>query len=86
MDEDAAGISRDGFLSEIQAQNVGAGVHYLSIPEHDYYRETCGWTPEAYPNATRVGRQTVSLPFRAKLTDADVDDVIAAVHRVLGRS
>ena len=86
VDEDTAGLSRDGFLSAIQAQNIGAGVHYLSIPEHDYYRDTYGWTPEAYPNAMRVGRQTVSLPFSAKLSDGDVDDVIAGVRRVLGRS
>jgi dTDP-4-amino-4,6-dideoxygalactose transaminase len=86
VDEDAAGISRDGFLTAIQAQNIGAGVHYLSIPEHDYYRETWGWTPEAYPNAMRVGRETVSLPFSARLGNDDVEDVIAAVHRVLGRA
>jgi len=84
VDEAAAGISRDGFLAAIQAENIGAGVHYLSIPEHDYYRKTYGWTPEAYPNAMRAGRQTVSLPFSAKLSDDDVDDVIEAVHRVLG--
>lgn len=32
----------------------------------------------------RIGRQTVRLPISAKLTDDDVQDVIAAVFRVLG--
>ena len=32
----------------------------------------------------RFGRQTVSLPISPKLTDADVERVIAAVRAVLG--
>ncbi len=31
----------------------------------------------------RIGRQTVSLPISAKLPDDEVQDVIAAVFRVL---
>jgi dTDP-4-amino-4,6-dideoxygalactose transaminase len=54
-------------------------VHYLSIPEHPYYQRTFGWRPDAYPNAMRIGRQTVSLPFSAKLTETDVQRVIRAV-------
>jgi len=61
------------------------GVHYLSIPEHPYYRETFGWDPDDYPNAKTVGRRTVSLPISAKLTDDDLQDVIAAVYKVLDR-
>jgi dTDP-4-amino-4,6-dideoxygalactose transaminase len=63
------------------ANNIGVGVHYLSIPEHPFYQETYGWKPEDYPNATRIGRQTVSLPLSAKMNDEDVEDVIEAVKR-----
>lgn len=79
IDEDAVGAARDQFLDRMTANNIGVGVHYLSIPEHPYYQKTFGWKPEDYPNAMRVGRQTVSLPLSAKLTDKDVLDVIAAV-------
>ena len=34
VDEAKAGISRDEFLSAINAENIGVGVHYMSIPEH----------------------------------------------------
>ena len=34
----------------------------------------------------RIGRQTVSLPLSAKLTDDDVADVTEAVHLLLRRS
>lgn len=83
VDEERAGVRRDDFLEAMNAQNVGTGVHYLSIPEHPYYRREFGWKPEEYPEATRIGRRTVSLPLSAKLTPEDVEDVIEAVRTVL---
>ena len=62
---------------------IGVGVHYLSLPEHPYYQNRFGWNPDKFPEAKKVGRETVSLPLSPKLTDNDVDDVIAAVHQVL---
>jgi dTDP-4-amino-4,6-dideoxygalactose transaminase len=78
------GMNRDAFLEAMTDHNIGVGVHYLSIPEHPYYRQTFGWGPEDYPHALRIGRQTVSLPLSAKLSDADVGDVIGTIRHVLG--
>jgi dTDP-4-amino-4,6-dideoxygalactose transaminase len=83
VDEGRAGLSRDQVLEAMTAENIGVGVHYLAIPEHPYYQETYGWRPEQWPQATAVGRRTVSLPLSAKLTDADVDDVVTALHKTL---
>lgn len=83
VDEVRTGISRDAFLMAMNSQNIGVGVHYLSIPEHPYYQQQLNWLPEHYPHAMRIGRQTVSLPLSAKLTDADVEDVIEAVKRCI---
>lgn len=83
VDEEKTGIQRDKFLDAMIKLKIGTGVHYLSIPEHPYYQKTFGWKPEDYPNATKVGRQTISLPISAKLTDQDVEDVIEAVYQVL---
>jgi dTDP-4-amino-4,6-dideoxygalactose transaminase len=78
-----SGIARDEFLAAVQTQNVGVGVHYLSVPEHPYYQQHFEWKPEHYPNAMRIGRETVSLPLSPRLTDDDVADVIEAVRRSL---
>lgn len=86
VDEVRTGISRDDFLNAMTAQKIGVGVHYLSIPEHPYYQEAFGWRPEDYPNAMKIGRQTVSLPISAKMTDGDVEDVVEAVQRVIQSS
>jgi dTDP-4-amino-4,6-dideoxygalactose transaminase len=83
INESRAGISRDAFLNAMTANNIGVGVHYLSIPEHPYYQTAYGWNPEHFPHATQVGRQTVSLPLTAKMNERDVDDVIQTVRNVL---
>ncbi len=80
IDKEKTGVSRDEFLCAMNDQNIGTGVHYLSIPEHPFYQKTFGWKPEDYPHAMRIGRQTVSLPLSAKLTDEDIADVIEAVN------
>jgi dTDP-4-amino-4,6-dideoxygalactose transaminase len=79
VDASKTGIERDAFLRAVTAQNIGVGVHYLSIPEHPYYQRAYQWRPQDYPNAMAIGRQTVSLPLSAKLTDHNVQDVIKAV-------
>jgi dTDP-4-amino-4,6-dideoxygalactose transaminase len=83
IDSGRARISRDDFLDAMTREKIGVGVHYLGIPEHPYYQRMFGWKPEHYPAAMRFGRETVSLPLSAKLTDRDVRKVIAAVRRAL---
>jgi len=79
IDEQRTGISRDAFLEHMTHAGIGVGVHYLSIPEHPYYQERFGWRPEEYPNAMRIGRQTVSLPLSAKIDDVIAERVIKSV-------
>ena len=83
IDEKACGISRDSFLDKMIAQNIGIGVHYLCIADHPFYQNKYGWKPNDYLNATRIGRQTVSLPLSAKLTNNDVADVVKAVGKCI---
>lgn len=85
IDEQACGIRRDDFLNAMNAQRVGTGVHYLSVAEHPYYQDRFGWKPEQWPNAMRIGRQTVSIPLSAKLSDENVERVVAAVGKSLQR-
>lgn len=84
IDEKKVGVSRDEFLARMSSNKIGCGVHYLSLPEHPYYQKTFGWRTENYPNAMNIGRQTVSLPLTAKLSEADCMDVIRAVQQSIG--
>jgi dTDP-4-amino-4,6-dideoxygalactose transaminase len=86
VDEARCGISRDAFLDAMNARRIGTGVHYLSVPEHPYYQQRFGWKAEQWPSATRLGRQTVSLPLSPKLTSADVDQVISATREIVAKA
>jgi len=83
VDGEKTGIERDRFLDAMTELKIGIGVHYLSIAEHPYYQKTFGWKPEDYPKAMKVGRETVSLPISARLTDEDIEDVITAVRAII---
>ncbi len=84
IDRTRTNVTRDQFLDAMTKENIGVGVHYLSIPEHPYYQQTFGWKTEDCPNAALIGQQTVSLPISPKLTSKDIEDVALAVRRSLG--
>ncbi len=83
VDEQRCGVSRDELLMRLHRQNIGTGVHYRSIPSLSVYQRRFGWRREDTPVATAIGDRTLSLPLSPKLTDADADDVIAAVRHAL---
>lgn len=83
VDEKRAGLSRDRFIDEMTRRKIGVGVHYLSLTDHPYYQEALGWSEKTAPVATQIGHRTVSLPISAKLSDQDIEDVVAAVKDVL---
>jgi dTDP-4-amino-4,6-dideoxygalactose transaminase len=76
-------VGRDQVLEALQAENIGCGVHYRALHLHPYYRELLGCSPDDFPNATFISERTISIPFSAKLTDSDVEDVVSAVAKVL---
>lgn len=86
IDKDKTGITRDDFLNAMTRHNIGVGVHYLSIAEHPYYQKALGISPKDFPNASRIGSQTMSLPISPKLSGRDVQDVVDAVTDTLVRS
>lgn len=75
--------SRDHVLNSLQAENIGGGVHYIGLHLHEYYRIAYELKPTDFPSATFISERTVSIPFSAKLSDQDVEDVISGVRKVL---
>ena len=86
LDLDNLKISRDEFLGEIVRENIGVGVHFISLHLQPYYKETFGLKKDDFPNSAFISERTVSIPFSAKLTEKDVQDVINAITKVLNRN
>ena len=75
---------RDTIMNAIQKENVGIGVHFRAVHLHPFYVETLGFRRGMLPNAEHYSDRTISLPLYPKMTDADADDVIEAVRKVIG--
>jgi dTDP-4-amino-4,6-dideoxygalactose transaminase len=76
-------ISRNEFIAELRALNIGSSVHFIPVHLHRYYREKYAYKPEDFPIALREYQRIVSLPLSPKMTDKDVNDVLQAVTRLV---
>lgn len=83
IDHERCGVKRDDFIYRMNERNIGTGVHYLAIPEHPFYQDHFGWRPEQWPNAMKIGRETVSLPLSARLLEEDTARIVNATHVLL---
>jgi dTDP-4-amino-4,6-dideoxygalactose transaminase len=80
----AAGQSRDEFMTAVQAQGIGVGVHFRAVHLHPYYREAFGFRPGMFPIAEAAGDTVVSLPLYPGLLDSEVERVIDACECAVG--
>lgn len=76
-------MSRDEVLHALHMENIGTGVHYRGLHLHPYYRDQVGARAKDLPNSAYLSERTLSLPFSTRLSDADVEDVLDGVRKVL---
>ncbi len=82
---DLGGLAADRrtILAALRAENIEATVHYVPVYWHPYY-ETLGYRRGLCPRAEAAFERLLTLPLFPAMTDADVDDVVAALRKVLG--
>ena len=80
---DRAGVTRKDFMRRMDERGISVGVHYPAIHLMTAYRKL-GWQAGQFPNAERVGRETITLPLFPAMRIADVDRVVDAVDDILG--
>jgi len=76
-------MTRLEFIGAMERRRIGVGVHYPAIHLFSAYR-ALGYQDGQFPNAERVGRETVTLPLFPGMQLADVDRVVDAVESILG--
>jgi len=77
-----AGYDRSQFIAAMRECGIGIGVHYPAMHLFTLYRKL-GYKEGDFPQAERVGRQTVTLPLFPAMRDNDVDRVCNALGTVL---
>jgi UDP-4-amino-4-deoxy-L-arabinose-oxoglutarate aminotransferase len=73
---------RDETLGELQNRGIGIAVNYRAVHLLTYYQQEMGIPRGTFPHAERIGDSTLTLPLYPSMTDADVDQVVAAVREV----
>jgi perosamine synthetase len=74
---------RGEIFRALHAEGIGVNVHYIPVHLHPFYRDRFGTRPGDCPVAEAAYERMFSLPIWSGMTDQDVDDVIAAVGKVL---
>ena len=76
-------IHRDALIELLKTDGVGAGVHFIPLHLHSYYRDAFGYRPEDFPVASAVAETILSLPFFTLMSDDDVRYVANTLRRIL---
>jgi hypothetical protein len=79
----AARMSREDFIRRMDLLGISVGIHYPAIHLFGAYRKM-QWRAGGFPNAERIGRETLTLPLFPAMNVEDVDRVVDAVNEILG--
>ena len=72
-------IQRDQFITSLRDKGVGAGIYYPK-PLHAYpHIAKLGYKTGDFPVAEDLAARVVSLPVHPKVTDEDIEIIVAAV-------
>jgi perosamine synthetase len=75
-------LDRARVFAALRAEGIGAGVHYIPVHLHPYYRNRFGTGPGLCPVAESAYVEILSLPIFPQMSDSDVEDVVAALSKV----
>jgi dTDP-4-amino-4,6-dideoxygalactose transaminase len=82
FDWEKLGLKRSQAQDIFKQHAINAGMHYPAMPNFSFYRKF-GNKRGDFPNAERIGEQTVTLPLFPAMDEQHIDQVCAAVEAVL---
>ncbi|MBN9204247.1 DegT/DnrJ/EryC1/StrS family aminotransferase [Methylibium petroleiphilum] len=80
---DDAPLARDAFIERLFELGIGVSVHYIPLHLHPYWRERYGLDAAQFPHSQHAYERMLSLPLYTKMSEADIERVIAAVRQLL---
>jgi UDP-4-amino-4,6-dideoxy-N-acetyl-beta-L-altrosamine transaminase len=82
LDLEKLNCTRREFFDAMSAENVQCQIHYVPVYWFPYYSHQ-GYERGLCPNAEEVYKGIMSIPLYPKLTDAEVEDTIHAVRKIV---
>lgn len=79
---DDSGVTHRQTFDALRARGIGVSLHYIPVHTQPYYQRL-GFREGDFPAAEAYYREALSLPMFFALTDAEQDQVVAALREVL---
>lgn len=83
LDTDKTGMSRDDFMKELKARNIGTGLHFRAAHLQRFYTQSMGFKRGMLPDTEWNSDRICSLPLCPDMTEQDVRDVVDTIKEVL---
>jgi dTDP-4-amino-4,6-dideoxygalactose transaminase len=83
LDTDRLRGSREEIMADLRAEGIGTGIHFRSLTLHPFYRDRSRSGLGRVPIAEAVSERLLSLPLYPRMTTRDLDDVVAALRKVI---
>jgi dTDP-4-amino-4,6-dideoxygalactose transaminase len=80
---DGAGVDRNTVIECLFAAGIGVSVHYIPLHLHPYWRDRYQLEAAMFPHSQRAYERMLSLPLYTRMSNADVQRVVAAVRAAL---
>lgn len=77
---------REGVIAALASEGIDARPYLPCIHTSRFYRERFGFSGGEFPVAEEFSRRALALPFFPDLSEGEVERVIGAVARALGRT
>lgn len=74
---------RDEFRTKLHERGIGSGVHYKPLHLEPAYT-FLHYQPGDFPNAEKIGSESLSLPLSSKMSVEDAHRVVSAVNEIKG--
>ena len=78
-------ISRDAFIEELKARNVGVSVHFIALHTMSAYTKRFGFKPEDFKKAYDFSESEISLPLYSTLGKEKAQYVAEAVLDIVNK-
>jgi dTDP-4-amino-4,6-dideoxygalactose transaminase len=75
---------RQEVFEALREENIGINVHYVPVHLHPFYQREFGYKRGDYPRAEAYYERAITLPLFPGMNDEDAEDVIKALHKVIG--
>ena len=76
------GLDRNTLKQRMHERGIGLGIHYQALNQFSFYRRM-GYREGQFPNAERIGHETLTFPLFPAMQMSDVDRVCDALRACL---